>query len=158
MSTIETVVCHWIWHAKVVGALVNVYIKFFVRFSPISPKTFFSSIFEHCKSFCVIEQSTELIYTFRSTKKALIFILQKERSHNERQSRPHFYFVACHGKPVVIVKYRSVWNGRRAYVSGSLKTRHLTRSRRQCKLALKCILTKFELSTSCRFKYIAFQS
>ena len=35
-----------------------------------------------------------LIYTNCSTKKVLVSVLLKQRSHDERQSRTHFYFVA----------------------------------------------------------------
>ena len=72
-------------------------------------------------------------------------MLQKQRSHDERQSRARFYFVAAwrvflsahHGKPVGIARNRTVCISRRAYVLVLLKTRHLTRSRRQSELALK---------------------
>ena len=57
-------------------------------------------------------------------------------SISSRRCQTPVFLSARHGKPVVIARNRSVCIGRRAYLSGSQKTRHLTRSRRQCKLAL----------------------
>ena len=70
-------------------------------------------------------------------------MLQKQRSHDKRQSTTRFYFVAESLNASFSVsaswqsrRYRSVCIGRRAYASESLTTRHLTRSRRQRELTL----------------------
>ena len=67
------------------GTLAYVLIKFFVNFSPFSPKCFSAKFLSIIRVF--------VLCTIRSTKKVLISVSQKQRSHDERQSRTHFYFV-----------------------------------------------------------------